>query len=150
MKYLRILLVTLLIMKLSSCTTDKVLFKESKWWTWHWQNVSDTSQFFSVGGIPAELHEENGKIQFFFSTRDTILSNFYMERLEDFDYKKRWKLIYTNEGQYLKIQELTDTTIEVFGPVDRQDELSMKRGIFERLSDFATPPFPDRVLYGEK
>lgn len=73
-----------------------------------------------------------------------------MERLEDFDHKERWKLIYTNEGQYLKIQELTDTTIEVFGPVDRQEDLPMQRGIYERLSDFATPPFQDSVLYGEK
>ena len=149
MKNSRFLFLTLFLLMIISCTTEKNLFKESIWWTWHWQNVTDTTLFFSSGQIPIG---ENNIVtsQFFFSTRDTILSNFYMERLEDFDHKERWKLIYTNEGQYLKIQELTDTTIEVFGPLDRQEDLPMQRGINERLSDFATPPFPDSVLYGEK
>lgn len=78
------------------------------------------------------------------------MSNFYMKELVDYDYKKRWKLIYTNEDQYVKIQELTENMIEVFGPVDKQEDLHMKSGIYERLSDFATPPFPDSFLYSLK
>lgn len=149
MKIPNIILLSIGLLTFFLCTTEKNLFKESKWWTWHWQNVSDTSHFFSVGSVkigPRQIATP----QFFFATRDTILSDFYMERLEDFDHKKKWKLIYTNEGQYLKIQELTDTTIEVFGPVEKQEDLPMKSGIYERLSDFATPPFPDSILYGEK
>lgn len=146
---MKILVCILFIAGLSNCTTEKVLFEESNWWMGHWQDASDTTLFFSSGQIPIGERDIITP-QFFFSTHDTILSNYYMERLEEFDYKKRWKLIYTNEDQYLKIQELTDSTIEVFGPVDRQEDLPLVRSTYERLSDFATPPFPDSILYGEQ
>jgi len=125
----------------------------SEFWQGHWQNIADTTHFFSVGSIPIGP-QEIVMPRFFFSNRDRIESSFYMESLEDFDHKKRWKVFYTSEDQYLKIQALSSTRIEVFGPVGSKEDLPMKKGTYEQLrvdvEPFAAPPFSDSILYGIK
>lgn len=149
MKTVKILIscVTALLLNSSACTTEKNLFKNDMW-TWHWQKVSDTSYFFSLGSKPIGRNEI-WTPQFFFSTRDSIFSNFHMENLEDFDHKERWKLIKTSEDQYIGIQELDDELIEVFGPVEDTRDFDLEHAMYRRMADDAHPPFSDSILYSE-
>lgn len=129
-----------------SCTTEKVLFEKGDWWIGHWQQLSDETQFFSSGqksvaGIVTS--------QFFYSTADTIYDNFHLELLEDFNHKRRWKVIKTNKDSYIKILEINDSSIEVFGPSPTVDGLDQKIVEYKRMPEQIEPPFPDSILFGE-
>ena len=131
---------------LQACTTEKIRFEMGEWWQGHWQKTSDTSQFFSVGLKPVGP-QNLSTTQFFFSTRDTIYSNFFLEELVDFNFKKGWKLIRTDEGKYIKILEIEEyKTIEVFGPMESQKDLDDVSDIYSWMPEALTPPFPDSIL----
>ena len=146
MKRLSYLIMGILLVHLS-CTKESTLFEKSTWWDGHWQNMDDPSYFFSVGAKPIGLNEIITP-QFFISTRDSIYSNFYVETLIDSDHKKRFKLLKTSDGTYLKIQEIeAEHIIRVHGPTKTIKELDSKVAYYRNLPESVAPPFPDSVLY---
>lgn len=129
-----------------SCTTKKTLFEMEMQWDGHWQNMDEPSLFFSIGQKPIGSNEIITP-QFFISTKDSIHANFYLKSLVDFNHRKRYKIIKTNEETYIKIQEIDEHYIEVYGPSNSVDELEIKIGHYSRLPINVSPPFPDSILY---
>lgn len=128
-----------------SCDSRKTLFEMEMWWDGHWQNMDEPAMFFSVGSKPIGKNEIV-TTQFFISDKDSIYANFYMKSLVDFDHRKGFKLIKTNEDTYLRIQEINDQHIEVYGPSNSTEELETKIGHYTRLPLNISPPFPDSIL----
>jgi len=113
------------------------------WWQGHWENVDDSTFFFSVGFRPVN---EIMTPQFFTSSRDTIYTNFYLFSTVESNHRKRFKVLATSEDTYLKIQEIDEEYIIVYGPAGTINELESKKAEYKKLPFGATPPFPDSVL----
>ena len=146
MKKLKYILMFLFLVAFSSCTTEKRLFEMEIWWNGHWQNIEEPSSFFSVGQKPVGA---GGIItaQFFISTSDSIYSNFYLTSLDGFNHRKKFKLIKTSEGTYLKIQEINEQNIEVYGPSNSITEMELNKHEYRMIPDNIDPPFPDSILF---
>ena len=148
MKMYSYILIGLIFAGFGSCTKAKIVFEKSTWWNWHWQNISDTNHYFSSGQI--EIGErEIVTPKFFFSTTDTILSEFYVRELVDYDHKEKWKLMKTSLNEFIQINEIDESMIEVMGPVSQMEDLYDHSDIYKRLpSDATNTPFGDSILYG--
>src|SRR5690625_3905366 len=148
MKFYRFILAGLIFIAISSCTTEKMFFEKDNWWFGHWQNTSDTSSFFSGGNI--RVHQsEKGIIRYYFYTKDTISHQHLIVELVEFNYKKKWKLMKTEDEKFIKVQEIDPSTIEVSGPVARTEDLYDHTGIYIKLPDDSPDkPFDDNILRG--
>jgi|GEM_PF-1011852 len=68
--------------------------------------------------------------------------------LIDFDHRKEWKLMKTDDDQFIRIQVIDRSSIEVLGPASRKEDLYDHSGIYTRLPDKAdNMPFTDSLLY---
>ncbi len=147
MKIYSYILIGLIFTGFGSCTKAKIVFEKSTWWNWHWQKKSDTLYFFS-GGSTKVKEGEKGIVRYYFSTRDTIFSDFLVIELVDYDHKERWKIMKSNMEEYLRIIEIDESTIEVLGPVSQIEDLYDHSDIYTRLPDDATNvPLSDSILY---
>ena len=143
MKYFTI---ALMLIFTFSCTPEDTVFEMETWWQGHWQQIDDPSIIFSSGQRKVGGNEIVTP-QFFISRNDSILQNFYFTDLEDFDHKKLFKLIKTNENTYIKIDENEDSNINLHGPVISIDELDIESQEYRRLPEGITPPMPDSILF---
>lgn len=75
------------------------------------------SQLFFSGGNIRAYHGEKGITRYYFSTRDTIFHQHLIVELVDFNYRKKWKLMKTEDNKFIRIQEINRSSIEVSGPV---------------------------------
>lgn len=142
-----IIIVFLIFAWFGSCTRASTEFEKSEWWIWHWQNLSDTCYYFSSGQIKLGEREINTP-KFFFSKMDSILSEFYVTELLDYNHKESWKLMKTSMNEFIRINEIDETTIEVMGPVSQLEDLNDHVDVYTRLPTDATDtPFPDSILY---
>jgi hypothetical protein len=69
-----------------------------------------------------------------------------MKSLDDFDHKKRYKIIKTSEETFIKIQEIDEDNIEVFGPGETLEELNLKISAFSRFIPADRWPKCDSIL----
>lgn len=137
---------TLIALFFFSCTSERILFEKETWWNGHWQNVNDTTNYFSSGQKKVGVGEIVTP-QFFISRNDSILENFYVEELLEFNHKKKYKLIETNAKIYLKIQEIEADHLEVYGPVSSINELDSVVNEYIIIPENIDPPIPDSILY---
>ena len=112
----------LIISLIFSCTPEDTVFEMETWWGGHWQRLDDASMYFS-SGQKAIGGNEIVTPQFFISKNDTILQNFHLEELVDFDHKKRFKLIKTSDNSFIKIRQKDESHITLSGPVPTIDEI---------------------------
>ena len=145
MKILNSLILLLILSLPFSCTTEKRLFEMETWWQGHWENVDDSTFFFSVGSRPVGVNEIRTP-QFFTSSKDSIYTNFYLFNTVESNHRKRFKVLVTSEDTYLKIQEIDEEYIIVYGPTGTIGELESIKAEYKKLPFGATPPFPDSVL----
>ena len=110
----------------------------------HYQNIEDTSLYFSIGLTPVG-EDEIHKILFIYSVGDSIYDSFY-ETEREYDSKKNQSLITTIDGQYLMIHQITDTNIEVYGPSNSLDDLQSVMHEYQRLPD-DVQIFPESILF---
>ena len=129
-----------------SCTKEKTVFETSVWWFGHWQNMDEPSLFFSIGQKPVGVNDIR-TTQFFISTSDSIYANFYLISLEDFNYKKKFKIIKTSEGSFIKIQEIDEEHITVYGPSNSIEGLESMMVEYRMIPDSVAPPFSDSILF---
>lgn len=144
MKYLP--LIAILTTLILSCTPESTVFEMETWWSGHWQKLEDSSMFFS-SGQKAIGGNEIVTPQLFISKNDSILENFHLVELVDFDHKERFKLIKTSNNSFIKIQETDDSHIEVYGPAQSIEEIDSNINEYRRLPEGAIPPIPDSILY---
>lgn len=91
---------------------------------------------------------ENTIMRYYFSMKDTILNYYLATELIDFNYRKEWKLMKTDDDQFIRIQVIDRSSIEVLGPAPRKEDLYNHSGIYTRLPDKAdNMPFTDSLLY---
>lgn len=91
---------------------------------------------------------ENTIMRYYFSMKDTILNYYLATELIDFDHRKEWKLMKTDDDQFIRIQVIDRSSIEVLGPAPRKEDLYDHSGIYTRLPDDAdNMPFTDSLLY---
>ena len=129
-----------------SCTEDQ-LFEKDTWWYGHWENMDDPAFFFSVGQKPAGINKIR-TTQFFISTYDSIYTNFYVKEIIEYNYKNKYKVIKTNEGTYLKIQEIEEENyIDVYGPSSSMEEMESKKVSYKMMLESTEPPFSDSILF---
>lgn len=145
MKYLSFFLILVIVFTFS-CTPEKILFEKETWWNGHWQNVNDSTIYFSIGQKRIGRNEIV-RPQFFISTNDSIQENFYLEELVEFNHKQKYKLIKTSDNSYLKLQEIEETHIEISGPVPSMDEMDSVIQEYRRLPTNIDPPIPDSILF---
>jgi hypothetical protein len=146
MKKIKYIFIALLLV-FFSCTKEKTLFEMDVWWYGHWQNMDNSTFYFSIGQKPVGNNEVRTP-QFFNSTSDSIYENYYMKELFDFDHKKRYKIIKTSEDTYIKIQEIEEEhIIRVYGPSNSLKALEASFKEYSRLPDSVAPPFPDSILF---
>lgn len=132
----------LLFIFLSSCNTEALFFEKEFYWQGHWERLDKENEYFSSGF-------SNNGAQFYFSTIDTISSTLNPHKLLEFNYKKKWKLFQTYDGQYLKIIEIEpDKMIEIIGPVQSKNEIEDGGLKYVFLKEFMHPLIPDSLLYG--
>ncbi len=130
---------------MSACTGEDIIFENGEWWQGHWQKIDDVDMYFSSGQKRVGPNEIV-TAQYFFSTKDTILQNFHVEELVDSDHRNRNKIIFTNENTFLKIQEIDESNIEVFGPSETLEEIDSIINTYVRLPINEDPPIPDSLL----
>jgi len=138
---------------LTSCTTEKNLFEREIWWHGHWQNSDDPSMFFSIGQKPVGSNQIR-TTQFFISTKDSIYSNFHVKNLIDFNHRKKWKVMQTNDNQFIKIKEVGigeyeagNGEIELYGPAKTEDELDAIMATHFVTFNGMLPLIPDSILF---
>jgi len=138
---------------LTSCTGVKKDFEKAFWWQGHWQNSDDPSMFFSIGSKPVGPNEV-GTAQFFISTQDSIYSNFHVKKLIDFNHRKKWKVIETNDNQFIKIKGvgigkywMDNEEIELYGPAKTKRELNTIKPIHFTFFNGMLPLIPDSILF---
>lgn len=141
-----VLLLILIALSIQSCTSEKTLFEKETWWNGHWQKIDDPSFYFSSGQRKVGGNEIVTP-QFFLSTQDSILNNFYLLELIEVDHKKKYKLLKTNDNTYLKLQEIDTDHIDVYGPAPSVDEMNTVIHEYRKLPDNITPPVPDSILF---
>lgn len=91
---------------------------------------------------------ENTIMRYYFSAKDTILNYYLATELIDFDHRRKWKLMKTDDDQFIRIQAIDRSSIEVLGPASRKEDLYDRSGIYTRLPDDAgNKPFTDSLLY---
>ena len=129
-----------------SCTPEDTLFEMETWWSGHWQKLDDTSSYFSSGQKRVGGNEMVTP-QFFISKNDSILENFHLEELVEFNHKQKFKLIKTSDNTYIKLQEIDESNIEVHGPTQSISELDLEINEYRRLPEGISPPIPDSILY---
>jgi len=103
--------------------------------------------FFSIG-------QKRGAAQFFISTKDSIYSNFHLKNLVDFNHRKKWKIIETDDNQFIKIKEVGtgevgfgNGEIELYGPAKTVAELDTKIAIHLKQFNDMLPIIPDSILF---
>ena len=142
MKKVNFLKFCLLCLILSSCNTEALFFEKEFYWQGHWERLDKENEYFSSGF-------SNNGAQFYFSTIDTISSTLNPHKLLEFNYKKKWKLFQTYDGQYIKIIEIEpDKMIEIIGPVQSKNEIEDGGLKYVFLKEFMHPLIPDSLLYG--
>lgn len=145
MKYLSFCLI-LIILFTFSCTPEKILFEKETWWSGHWQKVSDSTIYFSSGQKKVGGNEIVTP-QFFISTNDSIQENFYLKELVEFNHKQKYKLIKTSDNTYLKLQEIDEAHIDVYGPAPSINEIDSIIHEYRKIPADIDPPIPDSILY---
>lgn len=147
MKRFKFVLLILLLGSFSCIFTEDSEFEKDTWWYGHWQNMDNPAFFFSVGQKPVGINEIR-TTQFFISTQDSIYANFYVKDLIESNRKKKYKVIKTSEGNYLKIQEIKEEQIiEVYGPSSSINDLDSKKVDYLRKPENIDPPIPDSILF---
>jgi len=141
-----IFLITLFIVLITSCNSEKLLFEKETWWFGHWQNLEDPSFYLSIGQKPVGGNEIV-TTQFFISTLDSIHSNFHVRNLIDFNHKQQWKIMETSDNRFIEIEEIDQFHIEVAGPVNSMEELDAEIVDYRRVPDDAPSPIPDSILF---
>jgi len=138
---------------LTSCNSEKLLFEKETWWYGHWQNSDDSSMFFSIGQKPVGSFERR-TTQFFISTQDSIYSNFHVKNLIDFNHRKKWKVMETNDNQFIKIKEvgkkdyeLGSGEIELYGPAKTKNVLDTLLASNFTTFNGVLPLIPDSILF---
>lgn len=140
------ILFTLLVLIIISCTTDETLFEKGTWWEGHWQDIENPSAILSIGHTPVG---PNAIVttQFFITLNDSIIDHFILDELEDFDHKDLIKTIKTDSDTYIRIEEVDESKIDVYGPSDQPEDLETKITNYRRLPDDIIAPIPDSLLY---
>lgn len=147
MRYLSIIIILISIL-FHSCTTEKRLFEVSTWWYGHWQSQENPSYYFSSGHKKVGSNEIVTS-QFFISTLDSILDKYHLIELIEFDHKDRYKLMKTSDDNFIKIKELDETHLEIYGPAQSKEELESIITEYIRLPETAEKPKADSLLYDE-